>query len=241
MKIEPLKRAWQRLPPMVRFIVPASCALMPFALLTGTSIHCSSQKAEGSEYIARVRDRALEVQGGFDAVLVGMVEKAIRSADGPITKIRINSVGGQEEALNQIRTLFSKLGNIPIEVPDKMICQSACVGVLAHASGPVEVGPAATLMFHAGAKRYGLASTGLCGGLNRVSVAISSYITPQSTRRTMLPWAAALSDDLPRLFALCKVHPLDSDQGMSLSGDEFNALKKGEMKPEDLLERCPSY
>ena len=206
----------------------------------GPAWYCSRQHAEGIPYLAKVVNGVLLIQEGIDSKLAMMVEVAIHSTRDPIQRIKINSGGGQEKPKDQISAALADLGAIPIEVPPGTICYSACVAILVHAKGSIDIAPSATLMFHSSATRIGLSGSGFCGCLNKVSVWLSSFTTPESQRRVMLPWAEALSPKLPLLFGMCAVYPLDSANGMFLKGSELSGLKEGQIRAEDLVSRCPA-
>ena len=96
-------------------------------------------------------------------------------------------------------------------------------------------------MFHAKATRIGLATCGLCGVNNRVIVWLSMNVPMWNhNRRAMLPWAKSLSDKLPILFSLCRINPLDTHEGMTLTGAQLNGLREGTLQPKDLRSACPS-
>lgn len=133
------------------------------------------------------------------------------------------------------------LVGIPMEVPSIGTCQSACVELLANAPGPIRIAPEATIMFHAKATRIGLATCGLCGMNNRVIVWLSMHVPIWNrNRRAMLPWAQSLSAKLPILFGLCRVNPLDTQAGMTLTGAQLNGLREGTIQPESLRSVCPA-
>lgn len=191
-------------------------------------------------YVVRVRDKTLYIQGTIDEVLANMVETTVHTSKEPITQIKLISQGGQEVARSRISSYLADLKDVPLEIPDRAICWSACIGILANAPGPVKVSAAATLLFHAGIKRVGLASSGFCGCLNRLFVWFSPLTSSEGERRVMLPWATTINDKLPSLFKLCKKYPLDSEEGMLLTGAELDKLKAGKIEPEALVDHCPS-
>jgi len=49
-----------------------------------------------------------------------------------------------------------------------------------------------------------------------------------------------LSPELPKLFALCRANPLDTDTGMFLTGADISDLREGKIRPADLVGRCPT-
>ena len=57
--------------------------------------------------------------------------------------------------------------------------------------------------------------------------------------RLMAGPAALLSPALPALFLLCRVHPLDSEAGMTLTGAQLNGLRAGTTALADLVGLCP--
>ena len=179
-------------------------------------------------------DGTLTIKGGIDDKLVVAVRKALGEGTQPIQRISIDSFGGVERSMDELARILFPL-HVETEIPEGAICESACIGLLTKASGPVVVKPTAILMFHSAAWRFGLAEHGFCGSLNRVLVATSR------PSRDMLPWARQLSDKLPVVFALCGRNPLDTDKGMMLTGAEFNGLQQGTVSPEQLLNRCPEW
>ena len=159
----------------------------------------------------------------------------------PIARVRINSGGGDVAAAQRMTEAIKPLVGIPMELPNIGTCQSACVDLLAHAPGPLRIAPEATIMFHAQASRIGLATCGPCGLNNRIMVWLSMHVPIWNRhRRRMLPWAGLLSDKLPVLFSLCRVNPLDTQTGMTLTGAELNGLRDRSIQPGQLLGRCPA-
>lgn len=194
-------------------------------------------------------DGTLRIVGFIDEQLARSVRDALAQATIPVTRVTLNSRGGQSEAMQEIaRTL--KTTQAVLEVPAGATCQSACVGLLAKAPGQIVIAPNATLMFHAERSRVGLADQGPCGWLNAIGVWIQRILAPiddwfaqlqgRDTTPVMQLWAQQLSPELPKVFALCPTNPLETDQGIFLTGSDVNSLREGEVKPEDLIKRCPT-
>lgn len=63
----------------------------------------------------------------------------------------------------------------------------------------------------------------------------------KAERHVMADWADKLSPRLNELMALCKVNPLDTYTGVTLSGAEFNGLIDGSIAPTVLTGACPEH
>lgn len=54
-------------------------------------------------------------------------------------------------------------------------------------------------------------------------------------------WKSAVRwKELPKLFALCRANPLDTDTSMVLTGGDISDLREGKVRPADLVGRCPT-
>ena len=220
-------------------IIVSPALLVGFAPLS-TVVYCSATGITSTRLDAANNSGTIRITGGLDQSMVHMVTRAIAESHTPIHLVLLNSFGGQTEAMQDINQLLRPL-HPEIMVPAGATCQSACIGVLADASNGFSISATATLMFHSAADRVGFTSTGLCGCLNRVSAYVTTLVRKRSGRTPdMLPWAQALSNRLPVLFAACPVNPLYTMQGLTLTGAEFNNLRAGALQPRDLLSHCPS-
>lgn len=132
---------------------------------------CADPGTTSAPVVKMVGPGSLGISGGIDIRMVAAVQAKLADTHGQIRHILINSFGGNNDQMKQIAKILYPL-HATIEVPDQAYCQSACVGLLAYASGPVVVAPTAKLMFHSAAKRFGLASRGSCGLVNRITVSI---------------------------------------------------------------------
>jgi len=182
-----------------------------------------------------VNNDALVIKGGIDGGLVNAVSSILDQSADSIKRIQITSYGGVTNSADDLVFAVARLGAVPIEVP--LTCQSACIDFLAKTRGPKIIAPSALLMFHSGARSSGPKRHDLrCFGST-----ISDFFAnlDSGTRHEMLPWAAALNDKLPGLFSLCPTHPLDTQSGMFLTGQEYNDLREGRIKAESLIVKCP--
>ena len=218
-------------------IAGTAIVLTGLAGLTWTVTHCAPIGSSVPTFVRLKSDGTLQIAGGIDGAMMAAVAKALDDAKAPVRRVQLASPGGQEAAMEELAQLLVPL-HATTEVPEGKTCQSACVGLLALSSGPVIVAPTATLIFHSGARRVGLAGSGICGCLNRVTVWLGGHVIPDTTP-VMLPWAQALNDKLPALFAACEQDPLRTPDGMTLSGAELNGLRDGTIPPEALLRHCP--
>ena len=215
---------------------------------SGGAVFCAAPGSYRPGSASIVNDGTLRIVGGIDQQLASLVRDTLSQAQHPVTHVTLNSYGGQTNAMQEIAAMLRTTGAL-VEVPAGATCQSACVGLLANAPGPIVVAPTATLMFHAERLRFGLASQGPCGWMNVSAVWISralaelgalfAMLQGQKVTPIMQSWAQRLSPELPRLFALCPTDPLETDRGMFLTGADLDALRKGNASPEALVGRCP--
>lgn len=211
-------------------------------ILFGLNAYCSQQGYENLPQQVGVNPSGtLYIAGAIDGNLSRMVHETIAGARVPIERIRLNSIGGVADDAEKIgRELKGLPGVLFTEVPDRATCQSACINLLVDVPGELRVAPTATLMFHAGAKRVGLANCGICGLLNKGMVLFSSATQTAAKARALLPATHKLSGNIIALFSMCAINPLDSQNGMTLYGLEFNGLRNGTIKPDELTKWCPS-
>lgn len=188
--------------------------------------------------------KVLVLEGYIGPDLVESVVVALSQTTTPIQAIRITSYGGENQSMTKLVSAVSQLGEIPVEVP--LTCQSACVGFLANTSGPKYVNPRATLMFHSAstnsAPHWGEPRCWCFTFWDMLSSIYNSFkasLIGQDQRHAMTPWAAQLTNQLPILFALCPIDPLDTQRGMILTGQEFNDLREDRISPESLANKCP--
>ena len=215
---------------------------------SGGAVLCAAPGSYRPGSASIENDGTLRIVGGIDQQLAGLVRDTLAQAQHPVTRVTLNSYGGQTRAMQEIAAMLGTTGAL-VEVPAGATCQSACVGLLANAPGPVMVAPTATLMFHAERLRFGLASQGPCGWMNVTAVWISKALAKvgalfamlqgQKVTPVMQPWAQQLSPGLPKLFALCPTDPLETDRGIVLTGADLDGLRKGNASPEALVDRCP--
>lgn len=208
-----------------------------------TAYLCQGQgAAANSPRIGVSRHGTLYFSAQIDDQTAGRFVVLARNPPIPIARIRINSGGGDVAAAQRMTDAIKPLAGIPMEVPSIGTCQSACVELLAHAPGPLQIAPEATVMFHAQASRIGLATCGPCGLNNRIMVWLSMHVPVWNrNRRRMLPWANSLSEKLPVLFSLCRTNPLDTQHGMTLTGAELNGLRDGSIQPVSLVSKCTQF
>lgn len=250
-------------------VVAVAGLMLAVALLSYAAggVVCANPVTTPAPVVKMVGPGSLGITGGIDKRMVAALKSTLASAHAPIRRILLNSFGGDTDQMTQIAAILLPF-HATTEVPDHATCQSACVGLLAHASGPVVVAPTAKLMFHSAAIRFGLASHGPCGLINNITVSIdlggrwlaataldiarellvpiASYFRWDSVvsflspaEPAMLPWARRLTPQLPILFELCKHNPLRTTRGMFLTGAEFNGLRDGTIAPARLVPRCP--
>jgi hypothetical protein len=156
-----------------------------------------------------------------------------------ITKLVLNSAGGFAPDSERIFEAVKHLAGLRIWVPAHATCQSACIRILAASPDTVDVDPTATLMFHAAVDRVSLSDCKICVLNNRLIVWASMRL-PWHDHRAMLPWATTLSAKLPELFSMCSIHPLDTPQGITVTGAEFAGLRNGGILPGALTQHCPT-
>lgn len=205
-----------------------------------TAYLCQGQGTAGNPpRIGVSRHGTLYFSAQIDDQTAGRFVALARNPPIPIARIHINK-GGDVAAARLMTDAIKPLAGIPMEVPSIRTCQSACVELLAHAPGPLQIAHEATIMFHAEASRIGLATCGPCGLSNRIMVCLSMHVPIWNRdRRRMLPWANSLSEKLPVLFSLCRINPLDTQNGMTVTGAELNGLRDGSVQPTSLVSRCP--
>lgn len=218
----------------------APIILMSTALGLGKILCESTASQQNDSFVQFRQDGTLIVQGTMNAHLYGLVKEAVDSTQSPLDRIWLNSRGGDVMEAVRIGRLLEKAAPSHVEVPDRATCQSACVLLLAALPGRKLVAPEATLMFHEIANTSIVRPCGPCGWLRRWELWRGRHLVLSlEDRHRARSWAAELSNKLPALIDLCPINPLDTQDGLTVSGRELEALHKGEMRPEDLVRHCP--
>lgn len=183
----------------------------------------------------------LHFRAAIDAVTAAKFLQEVNRHEGSIRLVSISSGGGMKDQADRMTDILKRrLAGVPIEVPNDATCQSGCIELISAHFGPLRIGPGATLMFHSEAARVGLANCGLCGLLNDAAVSISMMVPKRSTdQRLMATWANDMSPKLVELLNLCKLDPLRTTGGMTITGADFLALQAGEISPSSLVLKCP--
>lgn len=231
-------RKWLIAAIALSLLVPV-CILFA-AEIVGNAL-CATTAEQHDNSLAQLRqDGTLIVQGTMNAHLYDLVEQAVASAQQPLHRIWLNSGGGDIDETIRIGELLEKAAPAIVEVPNRATCQSACVLLLAGLPGQKLVAPEATLMFHEAARTSIAQRCGGCGWLRRWQIWRGRHVLLNTEQRyQMRVWAAELSDKLPILMDLCPINPLDTQDGITLTGRDLEALNKGELLPADLVSHCP--
>lgn len=217
-------------------VFPLAIALaIPVALRALAPKYCLWSVSTGTNSSVIIDEDVLVIAGGIDDGLVNDVQSTLSRSANPIKRIQITSYGGKNASMAKLVSAVAVLGPIPIEVPKT--CQSACIGFLATTPGPKRIAPSATLMFHSASMRSGPKRTDpLCSGVRFFDFFAN---IGSNEPHDMLPWAAQLTDRLPALFSLCPVNPLDTERGITLTGQEYNDLRSGRIAIDSLIAKCP--
>ena len=218
----------------------AAVVTLAIATVSAVTMYCQSQPPAGPKPRVEQLDNGVVVfDAAIDSQTASSLIEILRHPRVPIAKLGLNSYGGFGAASNRIATVLQQRLNIPVWVPANGVCESACIEILAASPDTLEIAPTAKLMFHAAAGRASLSDCWICRQLNRGSVWLTMHF-PWYNNQAMLPWARAISPNLPVLFELCPLNPLETQVGITISGDEMNGLRAGTLQPEQLTHLCPS-
>jgi hypothetical protein len=207
----------------------AAASLLP-AVAWGVPAWCRSI----SPAVPSARDQhvqrnghTLTIDGNMNDALFEDVAKKLDDGPDRITKVSVNSRGGEEKAANKISWLLEGLGQHEVVVEAGNTCQSACVFLLLGGNTNYKVSDAGQLMFHGVWSLVGgedcLACARVDQGWNWVRrnyTAILSGIDWMSGthwgRPTMQGWANHLATGLGDHLAACSPNPFTSSRHYSL-------------------------
>jgi hypothetical protein len=113
---------------------------------------------------------------------------------------------------------------LPVLVTDNSLCASSCVNIFVTAqTGVIE--PNGYLLFHEGVREPPLFDD--CLPCNVIKTLWPWGKTPESTKHEMLGWAQELSPNLASFLKSCSKNPLDSADGIVLSGVQIKSIIEG--------------
>ena len=214
--------------------------IVVFVPLGAAALYCKQQSPGGRlPRIEQLGNGVVVFEAAIDDQTATRLVDLLEHSRLPITKLVLNSGGGFADAAARIAAAIGQIPHIKAWVPAKAVCQSACIQILSVWPGDMEVDPAAQLMFHAAAGRSSLSDCWICRQLNDMTVWLSMH-APGHDNQAMRPWAAALSTELPKLFDMCPVNPLETQKGITITGTDLSNLRAGSIKPEKLLSHCPT-
>lgn len=225
----------------VGLFAAVALALFMFLVVGANNFYCPRLSAPAS--IEQQDNGIVVLRGSIDPSSAAKVIEMLQRPRIPITGLGLSSGGGNVDAANDIAQAINEIPNLRLLVPDAGLCQSACIRLLAASPSRLQITPTAQLMFHSFSRRSTMASSVLCQCVDTI-VNLRLTILPVSSTRGMLDWAATLSPHLPELFEACEratgVNPLDTSQGITISGLEFNELRMGQRDVSSLLAHCPN-
>lgn len=136
------------------------------------------------------------------------------------TRILLSGPGGNQAGA-VVSGFFLGLTRLPAYVPPNTVCASSCVRILISVR-EWEVDPEAYLLFHAGRKE--IPPYDDCQPCRFIKAHWPNGPTPTTTRHVMFEWANEISPKVEAFLRSCKSNPLDTYEGIALSGTQLKAI-----------------
>lgn len=175
----------------------------------------------------------------FNSSIMGYawpIALAIYAATEPAPqRLILASPGGTAASGEMMGWIVNKFMDTEVVVPNGLACVSACVAVLSGVERRT-VEPGGYLLFHAGNNDPRWID---CEPCNFVRAHWPFIGTSEAERHVMLPWARKISPRLEDFLKSCSVNPLDSHEGIALSGSQIDQIRQGtaEFRCDDLREQ----
>jgi len=179
----------------------------------------------------------LTIDGNMNDALFEDVAKSLDQTPDRITKVSVNSRGGDPKPAYKILWLLEEQGQHEVVVETGNTCQSACVVLLLGDNTTYKVSDAGHLMFHGVWRRVGGEDCLACAAedqvvnwFRRTFTAILSGIDwvfgTHWGRPTMHEWANYLATGLGDHLAACSPNPFTSRAPFYLSGADLEKYKQ---------------